>query len=290
MTFKEWLEAYTLSPSTKKYLNLEDQFTITQEIEGWTVYFVDYINSQKAKQQGGFYQNWIAPIWRNLVFKFKSYVQKDVPVIKEALSHLQGLGLNKSFNVPIVVYYLWKEQGTNQLGHAQIGGLKKDEVVVAKPFSPPPNTSYVQAHIVVWRNEKIDPKKMIHTIAHEIAHHVYAALNPQQKQHIMQLAYKEKAPTPYGATTGGSTIHHASGNEWFAEMISTIMIYDNPEKRGLLKRALNWVGIGRSPWDDVTTKGLLGMVRSVNTPSTAGASQMYDPIQPLLQKYRKRKW
>lgn len=136
---------------------------------------------------------------------FKILQKYSLPVVREVLVTLQSMGLRRMNRVPIVfAHQTWDEPSGYGTG-TKAGHADDDHVMIF-------GTLFERTHLV-------------HILAHEIGHVVYARLSHDEQQRVKDLASRLRM-TRYGDPDyvypglSSPTQNHSSGNEWFAEMIA----------------------------------------------------------------------
>lgn len=158
-------------------------------------------------------------------------------VIKETLPAIQDTlaGVRNAHKVPIRVIINHerpqigtsdeKAAGTQHTGYRITNGREPK----GEWENNEQSTQYVNLYVVPG-----DPADHIKDVlTHEIGHVIFAT-SPDLQRAVQDMAYSTPAPSNYGTTNykykGDDTesIHHKTGNEWFAEMFKTVVLGQNP--------------------------------------------------------------
>lgn len=169
---------------------------IRKEILGWEVWFLNETDSPD----------------------FKGWVEGQEREVYDVLSALQQLGVRKTMRHPIFIHF-GKGSGPSKLADDNAGGLAVSKTAVRGHGINIKDTPGVH----IYANLSKDIKE---TLVHEITHIIYSTLSFEQQKNIKMLANSSYSPSFYGMpgtvfnNQKNPHVHHSSGNEWFAEMVS----------------------------------------------------------------------
>ena len=165
----------------------------------------------------------------------EAVIQGIMPVIQSTLAAVQAAGVRNAHKVPVrVVIGPERPQiGTSQdraagmqhAGHRFTTGKKP----TASWENNKQSTQYVDLYVVPGE----DYQHLAGVLVHEIGHVLYAT-SPDLQKAAEGLAYSMPAPSEYGKTSyrytgaGEDSFHHKTGNEWFAEMFTAVVLGINP--------------------------------------------------------------
>lgn len=164
-----------------------------------------------------------------------SIIKNAGPMIQQSLAMIQQAGVRNSHKVPIRVMINHEQPqigssderaaGTQHSGTRMTSGRKP----VLSWEKNQQSTQFVNLNLVgtedqEWFND---------VLVHEIGHVVYTT-SPELQKAVQEMAYSMPAPSTYGTTNykykgeDKTSIHHKTGNEWFAEMFKTVVTGQNP--------------------------------------------------------------